>query len=207
MPNPRRCSPRKGLIGIMLCLTILGALVVAPVRSQSPLAVQISVQDIIGPATADHIIRHLDHAVKQQADLFIIELDTPGGLDSSMRAIIQAILRSPIPVATFVSPAGARAASAGTFILYASHIAAMVPASNLGAASPVSIGGGGAGLHHATHSQAPESQDEQSKSEEDDDGDDDDGKRAQTDVLTSKVTSDAAAYLRSLAQLRDRNAE
>ncbi|MFT0548233.1 NfeD family protein [Allopusillimonas ginsengisoli] len=143
----------------------------------------------INPATADFITEGLDQARDQGAGLVIIELDTPGGLDTSMRSIVRGILASPVPVAGFVSPAGARAASAGAFILYASHVAAMTPASNLGAASPVSIG-----TPSATGGQDTEKEK-------------DTGKKSDGDTMTRKVTNDAAAYIRSLAQLRGRNAD
>jgi membrane-bound serine protease (ClpP class) len=136
------------------------------------------VEGAIGPASADFVRRALTRAEKEKAQLVILQMDTPGGLDTSMREMIKHILASPVPVATYVAPSGARAASAGTFILYASHHAAMAPGTNLGAASPVSIGGGG-----------------QEK------------KDAGPDTMTRKVTNDAVAYIRSLAELRGRNAD
>lgn len=182
------------------------------------------VQGIIGPATSDYVTKGLADAAEDTA-LVILQLDTPGGLDPSMRAIVQAILASPIPVATYVSPAGARAASAGTFILYASHIAAMTPASNLGAASPVSVGMGGASDPDAgtarTRTKSADSgvgqQSEQTSEQTEETADESDTKQNNNDaasrsqpnedIMAGKVKSDAAAYIRSLAQLRDRNIE
>ena len=132
--------------------------------------------------------RGLERAARDGAQLVVLRLDTPGGLDTSMREIIKDILASPVPVAGFVAPSGARAASAGTFILYATHIAAMAPATNLGAASPVSIG-------------MPSSKDEKGKSDKGQ------SEPSPGDTMTRKVTHDAAAYIRGLAQLRGRNVE
>lgn len=156
----------------------------------------LSVQDAIGPATSDYIQSGIESAAAAGASLVLLELDTPGGLDTSMREIIQAILVSPVPVATYVYPAGARAASAGTYILYASHVAAMTPATNLGAATPVAIGGG---------SPLPMP----GSSDPGDTGDDAADQAAPEPGSTSdrKAINDAVAYIRSLAERRGRNAD
>jgi membrane-bound serine protease (ClpP class) len=153
--------------------------------------VVLQVQDAIGPASADYVVRGMAKAHKAGAKLVVLELDTPGGLDTSMRQIIQAILASPIPVATWVAPEGARAASAGTYILYASHIAAMAPSTTLGAATPVAIGmqPGGERQPPGGPASAPG------------------GGKAPGDAMTAKAVNDAAAFIRGLAQQRGRNAE
>lgn len=147
----------------------------------------------IGPASADFITRGLARADREGAQLVVLQIDTPGGLDTSMREIIKAMLASRVPVAVFVGPSGARAASAGTYILYASHIAAMAPGTNLGAATPVQIG-----MPSPAPSSQPQAIDKDKGSDE---------SRAPQDTLTRKQTHDAAAYIRGLAQLRGRNAE
>lgn len=145
----------------------------------------------VGPASADYLTRGIERAAREEAQLIVLGMDTPGGLDTSMRQIIKAILASPVPVASYVAPSGARAASAGTYILYASHIAAMAPGTNLGAATPVAIGAPG------TPPQQPGSDKGETGPAED----------APKDTLAEKAVNDAAAYIRGLAQLRGRNIE
>lgn len=144
---------------------------------------------VIGPASADYVVAGIQRAAQLDAQLLVLQLDTPGGLDTSMRAIIKAILASPVPIATHVTPSGARAASAGTYMLYASHVAAMSPGTNLGAATPVQIGGApDAPPDQPPNKQMPENE-------------------ADGDAMSRKQVNDAAAYIRGLAQLRGRNAE
>jgi membrane-bound serine protease (ClpP class) len=132
----------------------------------------------------------------------VLELDTPGGLDSAMRDIIRAILASPVPVVAYVTPPGARAASAGTYILYASHLAAMAPATNLGAATPVSIGGEGGAPVPPAPGAAPEGKDGAAADKKGESK-----PESGSSAMERKVVNDASAYIRSLAELRGRNAE
>ena len=152
----------------------------------------LSVQDAIGPATSAYITDGLEQAGAANAELVIIELGTPGGLDTAMRDIIQGILGSPVPVATYVYPEGARAASAGTYILYASHIAAMAPATNTGACTPVEMGGipgvGSPTDDAAEPDTTPDVPQPATASER-------------------KAINDAVAYIRSLGEMRGRNAD
>ena len=158
----------------------------------------------IGPAMSRYVDQAIADAGDQRNRIIILQMDTPGGLDTSMRDIIKAILASPVPVVAYVAPGGARAASAGTYILYASHIAAMAPATNLGAATPISIGG-------EPNTPPVNPAGEANKSSMNPAGDDKKSKAPPEIPAGStserKAVNDAVAYIRSLAQLRGRNAE
>jgi len=181
---------------ILICLALL-----SPLQTQANgKAWVLDIKGAIGPATADYLKRGLEDARNQGVTIVVLRMDTPGGLDIAMREMIQAIIASPIPIVTYVSPPGARAASAGTYILYASHVAAMAPGTNLGAATPVAIGGGGIpGI--------PENSDD-SKNKKDNNADNEDKTTQSTsETMTHKMVNDAEAYLRSLAQMHGRNQE
>ena len=192
---------RAWLCGLLLIAWSCG------VAASVPTVVVLDVDGAISPGTVDYVIRGLKSAAEEPAQLVVLKMDTPGGLDTSMRQIIKQIIASPIPVAAFVAPNGARAASAGTYILYASHIAAMAPATNLGAATPIAIGIGGIGGQ-------PEPGDQPKKGGKDNAQ----GKSgaaspaggemvAPITAMEHKQVNDAAAYIRSLAQMRGRNVE
>ena len=164
---------------ICIASAMLLALLTLPLQAAqlhavpAPVAV-LKLEGAVSPVLAAYVSHGIARAAHEHAQLIILTVDTPGGLDTSMREIIKSILASGVPIASFVSPGGARAASAGTFILYASHIAAMAPGTNLGAATPIALGG---------------------------------GQQAVDDPARHKAINDAAAYIRSLARLRNRNAD
>jgi membrane-bound serine protease (ClpP class) len=174
----------------------------APASEPPGTAMVLEINGPIGPATSRYVVKGIESARAHDSRLVVLEMDTPGGLDSAMRDIIRAILASPVPVASYVTPSGARAASAGTYILYASHVAAMAPATNLGAATPVSIGG-------EPEAPAPPVM-PQGKPSDKDKGGEGEGSAPQSPPGTAmerKVVNDAVAYIRGLAELRGRNAD
>lgn len=194
-------------------LLVLGSLV-SGASWAAPHAALLEIDGPIGPATSGYYQKAQAQAVEAGASIVVLRIDTPGGLDSAMRDIIKSILASPIPVACWVGPDGARAASAGTYIMYACHVAAMAPATNLGAATPVPVAGSW-----------PGGKDDPLSGKEDKGKDESDGRKdkgdersaksapkddkpgpAPTDAMQRKVLNDAVAFIRGLASKRGRNA-
>ena len=171
----------RTVLRYLLAVVLMAFVVVRPSYAADQ-AIVLHIDGAIGPAVADYVISGIDQANEAGATIIVLQMDTPGGLSISMRQIIKAILASSVPVATYVAPSGACAASAGTYILYASHIAAMAPGTNLGAATPVNL------ISSGKPSAATD-------------------KNSQPKVSAgeNKAVNDATAYIRSLAQLRDRN--
>ena len=186
---------QAALVAAIAAVAVFVSPLPASAGENSNLALTISIDGAIGPAAASYVKDALSRAAERRAEIVVLRLNTPGGLTTSMREIIADVLASPVPVVGYVTPSGAHAASAGTYILYATHIAAMAPGTNLGAATPVQLGSPIPGLPEVTpdkDGKGTKDGDRQSKSK---------------DAMTAKVTNDAVAFIRSLAELRGRNAE
>ncbi len=178
------------LLLLSLCLPLAWA---APTAPQPGLAVLLELDGAIGPASSQYLEQGLKKAQERQARLVVLQLDTPGGLDTAMREMIKRILQSPIPVVVYVAPSGARAASAGTYLLYAAHVAAMAPATNLGAATPIALS---PMAPRQPSPPRPADKDPEAKPEV-----------AAPDAAERKMINDAVAYIRGLAERRGRNAD
>lgn len=200
--EPQRWTALRTFMAVVVLLLGLGGLQTAAQQQedQRPLVLVAAIKGAIGPAMGKHVADAIAAAAERDASVLVLQLNTPGGLATTMRDVISEILASPVPVIGYVAPSGAHAASAGTYILYASHLAAMAPGTNIGAATPVQMGGGGPPLPGG------------GRSDDGQDGSQDkkpapDNPVAPTDAMGAKAVSDAVAFIRSLAEMRDRDAE
>jgi membrane-bound serine protease (ClpP class) len=182
---------KAALVAAILAVALIVSLLPAFAGENGSLAMTISIDGAIGPASASYVKDALVKAGERRAEIVVLRMNTPGGLNTSMREIIAGVLASPVPVIGYVAPSGAHAASAGTYILYATHVAAMAPGTNIGAATPVQIGGPIPGLPSGT----PDKDGKDRKDSE------------PKDAMTAKTTNDAVAFIRSLAELHGRNAD
>ncbi|MAW85579.1 MAG: serine protease [Phyllobacteriaceae bacterium] len=193
------------LAGVLALLAVLAATAQpAETEKSGRIVLQAALEGPIGPASARHIEKVLTEAGERSAQAIVLRIDTPGGLADTMRVIISEILESPVPVIGYVAPGGAHAASAGTYILYATHVAAMAPGTNLGAATPVAIGGMPEGLPGSGSGKDGNADDGTGEAE---DGGSSGSTPSSRETMAAKATNDAVALIRSLAQMHGRNAE
>lgn len=214
IPGNRTC--RRLALGFSLGLAAMSAgwSQAPPDEPQhKPVALLAAIEGPIGPAAVRHVEKAVASARERDAAVLILRVDTPGGLAASMRGVISAILSSPVPVAGYVAPAGAHAASAGTYIVYATHIAAMAPGTNLGAATPVQLGEGLPGLpgrddrDRGKDGGKPGESGETAKDPPAKENAPPQPKSPSGDAMTRKAVNDAVAFIRSLADMHGRNAE
>jgi membrane-bound serine protease (ClpP class) len=190
------------IVGACLLLAPGAARLSAQPAADRPILL-VEIKGAIGVVSADQLAKALQRAAASGAQALVVRMDTPGGLLSSTREMIQAILASPVPVVMYVAPNGSRAASAGTYLMYASHVAAMAPSTHLGAATPISLSPAGFPGSPPPQSPPPQQGPAPGKDGKDKEAPPTDGKTASE----RKVINDAIAYIRSLAELRGRNAD
>ncbi len=204
---PKHRGLRRLAFAIVAFLTAVG---LAPAQNTDttggrPNAILAAIEGPIGPATVRHVERVIGRAEARRSEVIVLRLNTPGGLADAMRQIISHVVASRVPVIGYVAPSGAHAASAGTYILYATHVASMAPGTNLGAATPIAIGG----LPERFPGLDDKSTDEGSEVDRDQssNGEPDGGSLAPADAMAAKATNDAVAFIRSLAEMHGRNAD